>query len=176
MGIVFQYGSNTCTARLNAPSRLRGDAKPICKASLEDFAICFNVHSSKNQCAASNICASKGKKVWGVLFKIPDRLIRGKPEGRKSLRQIEGSKYHEKNIEVVKPDGKKVKAVTFVAEAEDCQEGLSTAVWYVSWILYGLREHQVDEDYIERVRQGAIDTNQRAIVNAQNQIELIRTL
>jgi len=177
LGIVFQYGSNTCAARLNSPSRLSSDAKPIDKAqTVDDYEIFFNVLSLKNQCAASNICLREGSKVWGVLYDIPDELIRGKPKGRKSLEQIEGQKYNEQPILVVKPNGDRVPAVTFAADKANCQESLSTSVWYLSWILYGLREHKVDEDYIEHVRQRAIDTNGQAKVNTQNQIELIKTL
>ena len=103
MSIVFQYGSNTCTARLNAPSRLKGDAKPVGKArTVDDFEIFFNVFSQKNKCAASNICHLEGRKVWGALFEIPDKLIRGEPNGRRSLQQIEGPKYSEKLIKSAK--------------------------------------------------------------------------
>lgn len=177
MGVVFQYGSNTCTARLNAPSRLRGDATPIGKAqTVDDYEIFFNVFSQRNKCAASNICLHQGRKVWGILYEISEELISGKPKGRKSLRQIEGPKYSQKTIRVEKANGEQMDAITLLAVAENCQEGLSTAVWYVSWILYGLRSHGVDEDYIEHVRVRAIETNQQATKNAQAHVGLIREL
>ena len=69
-----------------------------------------------------------------------------------------------------------IDAITFIAEADKCQEGISTAVWYVSWILYGLRSHEVEEVYIDHVRMRAIDANQKAVINAQDQIELINEL
>jgi len=156
---------------------LQGDAIPIGKAqTVEDFDIVFDVYSSTNQCAASDIIPTDGCKVWGVLYDIPDNLVRGRRSDRPTLEEIEGPRYHEEKILVQTPDGNKIGAVTFLVKDTERRNDLATAVWYVSWIIYGLREHSVHEDYIKHVREVAIKTNQRAVRNAQKQIEIINTL
>jgi hypothetical protein len=40
-----------------------------------------------------------GRKAWGVLYEIPDEFIRGeRSDGQKTLAQIEGPRYEEKDI------------------------------------------------------------------------------
>jgi hypothetical protein len=136
----------------------------------------FDVYSSKNQCAASDILPTKGCKVWGVLYDVPDNLVRGRRSNGPTLEELEGPKYHEEKILVQTQGSNKIRAVTFLVKDTERRNDLATAVWYVSWIIYGLREHSVPEDYIEHVREVAIKTNQRAARNAQKQIQIINTL
>jgi hypothetical protein len=177
MAIVFQYGSNVCTARINSPKRLKGDARPVEKAqTVDDYDIAFDVWSDTNQCAAADLISIPGHKAWGVLYEISDDLVRGSKADRKTLAQIEGHRYEEKNIRVRKPNGDIVNVVTYLVCPHDRRNDLLTTVWYVSWVLYGLREHCVPEEYIEHVQQVAIQTNQRVGADAQKQIALIETL
>jgi hypothetical protein len=44
----------------------------------------------------------------------------------------------------------------------DRQQGLWTSAIYVRYIVKGLRDHQVPEEYIQRVIDAAIRTNERA--------------
>jgi len=174
--VIFQYGSNTCTARLNSPNRLRGDACPVGIAqTVEDLDIAFDVWSERNQCAAADLVPSPGRKAWGVLYAIPDDLVQGTRKDRKTLEQIEGPRYEKRPIRVRTPQGDEVEARTFLVRENERRRGLFTAVWYVSWIMYGLREHSVPEEYIEHVREVAIQTNRNAR-SAEEQINLIRTL
>jgi len=177
MALVFQYGSNTCTGRINSPRRLKGDARPIERAqTVDDYDIAFDVYSDTNQCAAADLIPTPGRKAWGVLYEIPDNLVRGNKKDRKTLAQIEGPRYEEKNIRVCKPNGDVVDAVTYLVRASDCRNDVATTVWYVSWIVYGLREHHVPEEYINHVQEVAIETNRRVGADAQKQIKLIETL
>ncbi len=174
---VFQYGSNACSARLNGPNRLDGDARVIGRAeTIEDYDITFDVFSTTNQCAASDIVPSKSGKAWGVLYDVPEELVRGKAKGRRTLQEIEGLSYEETSIRVVVHDDIETEAVTFLVKEKKRTTGLATSVWYVSWILYGLREHHVPEDYINHVLEVAMETNKKANEESQKQIDLMKHL
>src|SRR5216683_4807658 len=170
MAIVFQYGSNCTSARLNGPNRLKGRAKDLGRAqTVEDFDIAFDVVSKTNGCAASDLIHTPGRKAWGVLYKLSKKDF-------EKLKKIEGPRYEEKPIRVIDEKGKKRKAKTFVVREEERLQGLATSAAYVSWIIYGLREHGVPEDWISHVLDVAVETNKRAGTNAVEQIRLIKTL
>lgn len=178
MALVFQYGSNCTAARLNGPNRLKGRAKDLGRAqTIEDCDIAFDVVSKTNGCAASDLIQTPGRKAWGVLYEIPDELIRGKRrDGQKTLEEIESKRYEEKPIRVVDQKGEQHTATTFVVREKDRREGLATSAAYVSWIVYGLRDHGVPEDWIAHVIDVAVETNKRAGASAAEQIRLINTL
>ena len=178
MSLVFQYGSNCTAARLNGPSRLNGHADDLGRAqATEEFDIAFHVHSQTNDCAASDLVATPGRRAWGVLYEVPEEFIRGRrPDGQKTLEQIEGPRYEEKSIRVVDQRGEPCEAIAFMVREEERRQGLATSAAYVSWIIYGLRDHGVPEDWIAHVVEVAIETNSRAIASAQEQIRLIKTL
>jgi hypothetical protein len=162
MAKVFQYGSNTCTSRLNGPKRLKGDAIPLGKAlTVENFDIAFDVYSSLNECAASDIVRKEGRKVWGVLYDIPTNLVLGRRDDRKTLATIEGSNYEDKRIQVVTPEGDETEAITFVVKEESRRDDLATSAKYVYWIVSGLKEYEVPVEYINHVIDVAIETNHR---------------
>jgi gamma-glutamylcyclotransferase (GGCT)/AIG2-like uncharacterized protein YtfP len=170
MPLVFQYGSNCTPGRLNGPNRLNGGAKDLGRAkTVEDFDIAFDVVSKTNGCAASDLIQKAGRKAWGVLYKLSKKNL-------EKLREIEGPRYEERPIQVLNEEGKKRKASTFVVRGRDRRNDLATSAAYVSWIIYGLRDHRVPEDWIAHVVNVAIETNERAGANAVEQIRLIKTL
>jgi hypothetical protein len=160
--LVFQYGSNCLDSQINGSDRLCGDASLVDIAVAEDFELSFDVWSKGRQCAASNIIPRKGSVAWGVLYEIPDFLMdraSAKRMGRKSMDAIEGegTNYERRKIQVRKPSGEVVEAVTYtVIERE---QNILTNAAYVGHILEGLREHGVPNDYIERVKSIAIANN-----------------
>lgn len=178
MALVFQYGSNATTGRLNGPNRLKGRARDRgCACTAEDFAIAFDVYSQTNGCAASDLISTPGRQAWGVLYDIPDDFIRGKRrDGQRTLAEIEGPRYEETKIRVRDSKGNEREATTFVVKETERRTDLSTSAAYVSWIVYGLRDHGVPEDYIEHVVEVAIETNRRAGEYAAEQTRLIETL
>lgn len=178
MGLVFQYGSNATSARLNSPSRLRGVARDLGRAeTIDDYDIRFDVYSETNGCAASDLVRTPGRRAWGVLYEIPDDFIRGpRTDGRRTLARTEGSRYEEMQIRVRDAQGHEREAVTFVVKRAERREGLATSAAYVSWIVYGLRDHGVPEDYLAHVSEVAVGTNERAAQDAAEQTRLIRTL
>ena len=178
MPLVFQYGSNCTAARLNGPNRLNGHAEDFGRAqTIDDFDITFDVYSQTNGCAACDLVPTTDRKAWGVLYRIPDDFIRGeRADGQKTLQQIEGKLYEEKPSHVRTQAGEEVDATTFLVKPDQRRVGLATSAAYVSWIIYGLRAHEVPDEYIQHVIEVAIETNQRAGPSAAEQIRLIKTL
>src|SRR6266851_744769 len=174
---VFQYGSNCDEARLNVPERLAGDTLYLGRAqTLDEYDIAFDVWSQTNACAASNLVlvAGSGRRSWGILYEIPADLIRvRRPDGRRTLAQIEGSRYEERPIRVRNADGVGVTVTTFLVKADEQRSGLWTSFEYVQHIVRGLRTHEVSEEYVQRVIDIAIQTNNRAAQAVTEQIQLI---
>ncbi len=170
MALVFQYGSNCTPARLNGPNRLQGRAKDLGRAqTVEDFDIAFDVVSKTNGCAASDLIQTPGRKAWGILYELSE-------ESLKELKRVEGARYEEKPLRVIDQKGEQQTATTFVVRERDRREDIATSAAYVSWIIYGLRDHGVPENWINHVLEVAIVTNTRAGANAVEQTRLIRTL
>jgi hypothetical protein len=148
---------------INSRSRLCGDAKFLDIAeTVEDFALAFDVHSTIRGCAASNIVRKHGSKVWGVLYEIPDYLIRretARARRRKSFDAIEGEcrNYKRETIKVRRKTGDIVSALTYTVKAP--KAGLRTSIDYVRLIVCGLRERKVPDDYIVKVKAIAAANN-----------------
>ena len=178
MPVVFQYGSNALPGRLNGPNRLNNEAKDLGRAeTVEEYDIVFDVYSQTNGCAASNLVRTPRRKVWGVLYKVPGDRVRGKrADGQKTLAQIEGPRYEETSIRVLDSSGRQVDAIIFLVREKERRAGLATSAAYVSWIVYGLREHGVPEEYIGHVVEVAIATNTRARKSVGEQTKLIKNL
>lgn len=76
MALVFQYGSNCSESQFNSQDRLCGDAEFVTIAeTVDDCQLAFDVWSTGRGCAASDIVASPGNKVWGVVYDVPDILM-----------------------------------------------------------------------------------------------------
>jgi len=166
MALVFHYGSNMSLARLNHADRLAGDAKAIGIArTVEPFELVFTVWSKTNACAAANIVPSQtGRSIYGVVYDIPDFLLSrdsAKDHNRKSLDAIEGegTNYVRKTIELVKTDGSKLSAITYVVK--DRKTDLKTSLSYVQHILDGLKEHDIPEEYRRYVVSRIIENNRK---------------
>ena len=156
MALVFQYGSNCSESEINSHRRLRGDAEfDRIAETVDDFELAFDVHSTGRGCAASDIVRRPGGKAWGVLYRVPDNLIRRDtaPPERKSLDAIEGqcTNYKRETIKVRRrPEGDIVEALTYTVK--DPQLGLRTSLAYVRLIVCGLRDHNVPNEYIAKVK------------------------
>jgi len=171
MTIVFQYGSNTDSKHLNAEDRLNGDARSIGIAYTENkFELDFTVWSKRNRCAAADIVPGSGISIWGVLYEVPDYLIKRESSGRRtSLDAIEGEgrNYKRVPIRLKRPDGSFVEAVTYVVIKKET--GLKTSLEYVRHIIIGLRGHETPEEYINYVK-GRVVANNQAL---KDQVEML---
>jgi hypothetical protein len=163
MALVFQYGSNCLESQINGGDRLRGDAKFVATAeTVADFQLAFDVWSTKRECAASDIVACPKSKVWGVLYEVPDFLIERKTataQNRKSLDAIEGegANYKRETIDVRRDNGTIITAITY--RVQNPQPHLKTSLEYVGYIVKGLREHGVHNEYIAQVKTLAATNN-----------------
>ncbi len=171
--LVFQYGSNTSSRRLNSGKRLQGEARVVGLARTEQpFELDFTVWSRRNGCAAADIVPGAGRTIWGVLYRIPAHLIERHTAGdRNCLDAIEseGRNYVRVPIAVQLADGGRVdgEAITYVARER--REHLATSFAYARHILEGLREHEAPADYVDYVKQ-------RIIINNAALEQLIRRL
>lgn len=163
MALAFQYGSNTSLERMNSHDRMRGDARPVGIAYTEnDFELEFSVWSRTNQCAVANILPSSGRKIWGVVYEIPDYLISRETSGvRKSLDAIEGEGQNYRRIIIAlgSPNGLPFKNefITYIGLRR--RSGIYTSLEYARHIIRGLREHDVPDDYIEYVKAQILVNN-----------------
>ena len=167
MPLIFQYGSNTNTHRLNAQERLGGSAVVVGRArTISEFDIAFDVWSQTNGCAAADLVSAPGtgRLAWGVLYEVPADRIRGlsRRDERRTLDEIEGPRYEARSIQVRTDDGVEVEATTYLVKAQDRHEGLWTSTAYLRHIVSGLRDHKIPEEYIARVIEIAVETNQKA--------------
>ncbi len=161
VSLVFQYGSNMSSKRLN--SRLKGDVKRVDIArTVEKFEMVFDIWSKTNCCAAADIIPGSGRNIWGVLYEIPEYLIDRHNSGcRKSLDEIEGEckNYKRVTIDVILPDGTRKSGVwTYIGK--DRKKWIQTSCEYVKYIMHGLRENNnIPNDYVEYVKRQIISNN-----------------
>ncbi len=163
MAIVFQYGSNTLTSRINSENRLKGKAQPIGIACTDsDYELDFPVYSKTNKCAAASITPNNSRKIWGVLYEVPDYLISRATSGEdKSLDEIEGegTNYQRIKIQIRYPDNSLLEndVITYIALRR--QNGITTSQEYAGYILNGLKEHNIPNEYIEYVKGRVLENN-----------------
>jgi hypothetical protein len=164
MAFIFQYGSNLSTERLNHADRLRGDACVVGNAvTQDDYEFAFDIWSiADGGRAAADIVAGCGRKIWGVIYDIPELLIRretAKP--RKSLDTIEseGINYQRVSIKLDWPDDRPVAepVITYVGLAR--RSGIQTTWKYVQYILAGLDEHKLPDEYASYVKSRILLNN-----------------
>lgn len=163
MTLVFQFGSNVDADRLNSPERLDRAARVVdLVRTVEPHELGFRVWSTVNQCAAADILPGQGRPIWGVLYDVPDELIRRETAGeRRSFDAIEseGREYRRQPIRVVSAEGApaETEAITYMVVSR--RYDLCTALDYVRHILKGLLERGAPEDYLAYVRERIVANN-----------------
>ena len=160
--LIFQYGSNCLDSQLNGEARLRGDAVFLDIARIDGFEIAFDVWSKNRGCAAANMVPTPGAVVWGALYQVPDQLIArdtAAAVNRVALDAIEGEgkNYMRRTVQVRRAGKELVEALTYTVVSPAA--GLKTNLEYVSFIVAGLKERGVAQDYIERVKVIAAASN-----------------
>ena len=162
MALIFQYGSNMSTARLNHEKRMNGDAKVIEVVRTKNkFIFGFTVFSKTNKCAAADIeLDTNGEIIYGVLYEIPDYLLTRDLAGklnRKSMDGIEGLNYKRHLIDVIKSDGEEISVWTYTVK--DKVYKLKTSKDYISHIITGLREHHISPEYYNYIKSRIVEND-----------------
>jgi hypothetical protein len=166
MAYVFQYGSNLSSKRLNSADRLRGDAEIVGNALTKNrYELVFDIES-RNGYAVSSIQAGVGRRLWGVIYNVPDHLIsRASAEAhdRKSLDAIEaaGVNYQRVPIALRWPNGRPVGEPVETYVGIGSAPGIETSCDYVQHILEGLREHRIPSEYVAYVKARILASNPR---------------
>lgn len=159
MAFVFQYGSNMSNGEINSPDRLRRDAKALGLVCTKGtFELDFDIWSQNRQCWASDIREGKGRTIWGVLYEVPDYLIKretARARGRRALDAIEGEgqNYRRREIAVRWRNGKPVKSKVITYTVISPRETGATSLDYARHILKGLEKHNPPKGYVEYLKE-----------------------
>jgi hypothetical protein len=149
--------------RLNSSKRLNGRATFFRAALTRDnYQLEFDLWSNYNRCAASDLVEGSGRRIWGVIYEIPDDLIRRETAGeRKSLDGIEGegSNYERINIALVFRNGRPVtqNVMTYIGLESAREENIQTSSEYVRHIFKGLKDHSIPKGYINYVKTRVLE-------------------
>jgi hypothetical protein len=123
----------------------------------------FTVWSKSNSCAAADLVpGTMGRSIYGVVYNVPDFLLSrdtARRQNRRSLDEIEGegANYVRTMIDLIRDDKSTVRGITYVVKVR--KTGLKTSFAYVQHILYGLKEHNIPEEYCQYVRSKIIENN-----------------
>ena len=144
--IYFAFGSNMLTCRLEG--RI-GRVDTLGIGRLKEYKLQFNKKSKDGSLKADAFYTGNAEnEVIGVLFNI-------NPCHKEDLDKFEGlgKGYDVKDVEVQKYNSTEVvKAFTYIARDID-QTGESLPYdWYLKLIIAGAEEHNLPEDYINRIR------------------------
>ena len=149
MALVFQYGSNLSSRRLNGADRLQGGARVVATAqTLQRYRLDFTVWSQHNHCAAADLVADEaGRSIYGVVYEIPERLIYGYHEHMTLDRiELEGQSYRRESVAVWMDGGNElIHAWTY--RVRQPQWNLLTQIAYVQHLFIGLKEHAFPDEY-----------------------------
>ena len=161
--LLFQYGSNMDSKRLNSAKRLDGEAEVFGKAKLEGHELLFDLWSVKNHSAAADIKEETGNHVWGVLYRVPCELVIAEQGRGSKMDCIEGAKsdgtgnYTRVQVKFVKGDGTSEEAYTYVGTKTErgkfpkCSDR-KVSGGYLDHILRGAYEHSLPKGYIQEIK------------------------
>jgi hypothetical protein len=175
MPLVFQYGSNCDSKRLNNSERLNGDAVDLgLVQTVDEYEIAFNKWSTKGRNAAADLTRTRkgGRRCWGVLYQVSRA-------GFKKLREdIEGPGYRPQRVLVEDTAGAVKTVTTFRVRRARRENHRHTSFDYVRHIVSGLRAHDAPEEYVQYIINVAIQTNRgstaAAAVQENRKIEGLR--
>jgi len=140
----FAYASNMNHAQMKSRA---GQVFDVQVATLANYELVFN-RKVRGGVATANIRPASGKRVLGILFKIPDAAFR-------NLDRFEGVPQHYRRIEVrvSGSNGQPVNAQVYIATK--VEKGLRPAPHYLQTILDGAVEHGLPADYVEEIKAAA---------------------
>ena len=140
----FAYASNLNRAQMKSRA---GQILEEQVATLANYELVFN-KKVRGGTATANIRPAPGKRVIGVLYKIPDAAFR-------NMDRFEGVPEHYRRIEVKisGANGQPVNAQVYIATK--VEKGLRPAAHYLQTILAGANDHALPAEYVEEIKTAA---------------------
>lgn len=151
----FAYGSNILLEQM----RQRCDEKNFCivgPAIIENYILAFRRRSQKwCNMGVADLKYQKGKKTYGVLFKINDFALKqlDKNEGYKKGREKEENSYNRLNDVKVRLIGSPVKYKTCCYFANPEAEFIQPSKRYLDTLIQGAKENSLPSKAIKDIRQ-----------------------
>ena len=159
---LFEYGLEMDAAFLNDRERLDGSAHLYGPAVLKGYRISFDaVASSAGQVVATILPGREyNAAVWGVLYRIPLRLIESPDDEPPLLDKIHPAPYFEpQDVVVYEPYRKReLPCITYVASTFARrqfhllpleQQGIDA--WYAKHLLESARQYKLPEEYLQEI-------------------------
>jgi cation transport regulator ChaC len=140
----FAYGSNMSRAQMKSRA---GQILEEQIGTLPNYELVFN-KKVRGGTATANIRPAPGRRVIGVLYKIPDAAFR-------NMDRCEGAPEHYRRIEVKVSgaNGQPVNAQVYIATK--VEKGLRPAPHYLQIILAGANDHGLPAEYVEEIKAAA---------------------
>ncbi len=162
--LLFQYGSNMSSTRLNGAKRLSGYAKPLGKAKLRGWELTFDIWSTLNESAAADIVPCDDGIVWGVLYDVDRELVIAPKCKLSKMDCIEGVRldgtgnYKRRPVEIEQDDENVRTACTYLGMdagrqrfGERCSAPITRE--YRSYVLDGAKEHGLPDGHCREIER-----------------------
>ena len=159
---LFEYGLEMDAAFLNDRERLNGSAHLYGPAVLKGYRISFDVVGSSTGRIVATIQPDHeyGAAVWGVLYRIPRRLIESPGDEPPLLDKIHSVPYFESlDVVVYEPyRERELACITYIASALALQqfhllppEQQGIDAWYAKHLLQSARQHKLPGEYLQEL-------------------------
>ena len=153
--------------RLNSASRVDGAAQVVGVARLNGWGIRFDLYSKCNGCGVTDLIPSAREHAFGVLYRVPYRMVVA-PRGQRSrMDRVEGAglgaRGNYKRIRIlVLSDGEQIEARTYVGTAAGRRRFLSrpeedrrVSNAYFRQLLIGAKRFRFPFSYVAYLRRKA---------------------
>lgn len=137
---IFSFGSNILSSRIN--ERV-GKSKFIEFRKLKGFELVFN-KKSKDGSSKANLKPNRSGIVYGTIREFTE-------EQKLKLNKFEGLGYGYEFIHVATIDSKKIYAY-IATDPKYLTEDLLPFDWYLNYVIEGLKENNVEEDYLNNLK------------------------
>jgi len=159
---LFEYGLEMDAAFLNDRERLNGSAHLYGPAVLKGYRISFDVVGSSTGQVVATIQPGHeyGAAVWGVLYRIPRRLIESPGDEPPLLDKFHSAPYFEPlDVIVYEPyRERELACITYIASALARQQfhllppaQQSIDAWYAKHLLESARQHKLPGEYLQEL-------------------------
>ncbi|MBA4037504.1 MAG: gamma-glutamylcyclotransferase [Bradyrhizobium sp.] len=138
--VYFAYGSNMSTARMR---KRTPSCEPLGIAALPGYALRFHKRSRDKSAKCNAFASGNNNTVIGVLFRFD-------PAERAKLDEAEGvgAGYERATVTVINEEGRRRKALIYLATPDYIDDSLKPYGWYKDFVLAGASEHGLPPEYI----------------------------